>query len=646
MKDLINYFVTAFTIRCIEETLLELYQKGKLFGTTHTCIGQEFSAIAVANALNDKDIIFSNHRCHGHYIAKTDDIEGLVAEIMGKSNGVCGGIGGSQHLCGEKFFSNGVQGGMVPVATGVAFGQKLDGEGTITAVCIGDGTLGGGVVYESMNMASKWSLPLLIVLEDNGYSQSTCQKETLSGSIVDRASAFGIKFYEGNTWEYEKLVIDMKNAVDWVRKECRPVFFQIATYRLCAHSKGDDFRDIAEIKKYQDQDPLNIFLSQQKNNKEIQQKLEQVRERIKNSVMKAELAEFAKLKTTELTCFKSTAIRKTEKSSDTQQKAISKVLSMCLKDDRRFILLGEDIRMPYGGAFKVTKGLSDDFSERVLNTPISEAAIVGIGNGLALSGYKPIIEIMFGDFIALSFDQLVNHAAKFRMMYNERVSVPMIVRTPMGAGRGYGPTHSQSLEKHLVGVPGLNVYILHHRVNIDHFYSYLLKNTKDPSIVIENKLLYAVRGDKEVIDGFEIYETDEVYPTTVVKSEEEPDVTICAFGRMALLAEEAAAVLYKEEEIVVELFFPLSISPLNISAIFNSVKKTKKLVLIEEGTPFFNLGAEIVAQINEKWDEVEAFRSRRVSSKEIPVPTAGPMEKEYLPSIETIINCCKEIFNV
>jgi 2-oxoisovalerate dehydrogenase E1 component len=482
-------------------------------------------------------------------------------------------------------------------------------------------------------------------LEDNGYSQSTSQQETLSGSIVDRATAFGIKVFEGNTWEYEKLMTDMKNAADYVRKDCKPAFFKVSTYRLRAHSKGDDHRDSNEINEYEGRDPLNIFLNEHKKNKDIEEKLSRVRDRARNAVEKAESSEFAKLAGTEAASLKVTALKKAGKCSDTQMQALNKALLNCLNDSR-FILLGEDIRMPYGGAFKVTKGLSDAFPERVLNTPISEAGIVGIGNGLALAGYRPIVEIMFGDFITLAFDQLVNHASKFRLMYNEQVSVPMIVRTPMGAGRGYGPTHSQSLEKHIVGVPGLNVYVLHHRVDIEQFYSYLLMNIKDPTIIIENKFLYAVRGDKEVPNGFEVYETDEAYPTTVVKSDEEPDVTICAFGRTALLAEEAAAILYEDEEIIVELFFPLSISPLNIPAIFNSVKTTKRLVIIEEGTPFFNLGAEVVALINEKWDEVEAFRSRRVSSKEIPVPCSGPMEKECLPSTEAIIDCCKEIFNV
>ncbi len=647
MDALIDFFLKAYTIRYTEKTLLDLFRKGKIYGTTHTCVGQEFSAIALANALKSDDIILSNHRGHGHYIAKTDDVEGLLAEIMGKSNGICGGIGGSQHLCSNNFFSNGIQGGMVPVSVGVALGQKLDGNGFITAVCIGDGTLGQGVVYESMNMASKWSLPLLIILEDNGYSQSTCQRETVSGSIVDRAAAFGIDVCEGNTWDYEKLITDMKNAADYVRRKCRPVFFYISTYRLGAHSKDDDDRCTAEIEKYEGIDPLHIFLREHEKNEKIEQELSRIRVRIDNALIKAEHSDFARLKPVELASYKVTALKKAEKSNDTQLKAINEVLSDSLENDSRFLILGEDIRMPYGGAFKVTKGLSEKFPEKVINTPISEAGIMGVGIGLALAGFRPIIELMFGDFITLAFDQLVNHAAKFRMMYNCQVSVPLIIRTPMGAGRGYGPTHSQSLEKHVVGVPGLNVYILHHRANIHQFYSYLFQNTKEPSIIIENKLLYAVRGNQEILDGFfEMYETDDIYPTTVVKPRERADITICAFGRMALLAEEAAADLFENEEIIVELFFPLSVSPLDIAAILDSVKMTKKLLVIEEGTPFYNLGSEVVARINENWDEDDAFRSRRISSKEMPVPSSGPMEKEYLPSKETIIDRCKELFNV
>jgi 2-oxoisovalerate dehydrogenase E1 component len=187
-------FASAALIREVEQRLLDLFAAGKLFGTVHTCIGQELTGIAIAQALQAGDIIFSNHRCHGHFLARTGNVDGLIAEIMGRQSGVCGGRGGSQHLCDVEngFFSNGVQGGIMPVAAGLAFSQQLRGQNKIGVVFIGDGTLGEGVVYETFNIAGKWALPLLIVLENNSYAQSTSQTQTLSGDILARAAAFGI----------------------------------------------------------------------------------------------------------------------------------------------------------------------------------------------------------------------------------------------------------------------------------------------------------------------------------------------------------------------------------------------------------------------------------------------------------------------
>ena len=154
----------------------------------------------------------------------------------------------------------------------------------------------------------------------------------------------------------------------------------------------------------------------------------------------------------------------------TQIQAINSVLSQQLASNHKLLLLGEDIRSPYGGAFKVTQGLSFNYPEHVINTPISEACIVGIGNGLALRGYRPVIEIMFGDFIGLIFDQILNHASKSRGMYNQQVKVPLVIRTPMGGGRGYGATHSQNLEKHLGGIPDVHLFVLHGRSKVEKFY--------------------------------------------------------------------------------------------------------------------------------------------------------------------------------
>ena len=248
----------ALGIRLFEQRLLKLFSEGRLNGTVHTCItGQEWTGVAVAEHLRPADIIFSNHRCHGHYLARTGNYKGLFAEIMGREAGICRGRGGSQHICDANVFSNGIQGGIVPVSAGIAYSQKLDGRDDITVVFIGDGTLGEGAVYESMNLASKWNLPLLIVLENNLYAQSTSQLQTLSGDIEARAQAFGIRTMRGDTWSPDTLIESMGEAIQCVRAEGRPLFFRVDTYRLMAHSKSDDDRSRAEVDDYWQQDLLH-----------------------------------------------------------------------------------------------------------------------------------------------------------------------------------------------------------------------------------------------------------------------------------------------------------------------------------------------------------------------------------------------------
>jgi len=249
----------ALTIRAVEEKFLSLFSEGKLNGTVHTCVGQEFSAIAFAGQLQKKDFIFSNHRCHGHYIAFTCDVKGLIAELLGKESGTCAGIGSSQHLCKDNFFSNGIQGGIVPVAAGYALGNKLKKNGAIGIVFIGDGTLGEGTLYETMNIISKWKVPLLVVCENNLYAQSTHQSVNLAGDIRARAEAFGIMTYKGDTSSPISLMEDAKNAIAYVRNETKPAFFLVETSRMNPHSKGDDDRPADEIQGYRDKDYLDIF---------------------------------------------------------------------------------------------------------------------------------------------------------------------------------------------------------------------------------------------------------------------------------------------------------------------------------------------------------------------------------------------------
>jgi TPP-dependent pyruvate/acetoin dehydrogenase alpha subunit len=252
-------YARMYFIRRFEETLLEMFSQGKLVGTTHTCIGQEANAVGVIDALEpERDTVFSNHRGHGHYLAFTGDAYGLLCEVMGRADGVCGGKGGSQHLCNGGFYSNGVLGSIAPVATGIAFAEKAKGTGAVSTVFLGDGALGEGVVYESLNMASLWKLPVLFVVENNFYAQTTPSGLALAGGIAARAQAFGIETDEHATTDVLEIQEAAARAVARIHETHAPFFLVLDTYRFSPHSKGDDFRDSEEIAERRDRDPLLV----------------------------------------------------------------------------------------------------------------------------------------------------------------------------------------------------------------------------------------------------------------------------------------------------------------------------------------------------------------------------------------------------
>ncbi len=244
-------------IRAFEKLLLELFSKNKLFGTTHTCIGQEANAVALMEVLDRKrDMIFSNHRCHGHFLAYCGHVEKLLAEIMGKPEGVCGGRGGSQHLHWHNFTSNGIQGGLIPCALGAAKAEAANG--AISVVFLGDGTMGQGIVYECLNLAALWSLPVIFVIEDNGIAQTTPRWMAVSGSIAKRADHFGVRSLSIDSSDVMDILPVAKEAVNYARTHAKPVWLHIACARLGPHSKGDDLRPQNEIEGLRVRDPLSI----------------------------------------------------------------------------------------------------------------------------------------------------------------------------------------------------------------------------------------------------------------------------------------------------------------------------------------------------------------------------------------------------
>ena len=282
-------------IRRFEEMLLDLFSKGLLFGTTHTYVGQEAIAVSVMENIKKSDIVFSNHRCHGHFLAKEDDPVSLLAEIMGRREGVCGGRGGSQHLHKNNFYSNGIQGGIVANAMGMAFAEKYKDSKNLVVVFIGDGTWGEGLVYETLNMASILKVPLLVVVENNMYAQSTPLSLNLAGSILDRAKAFDIDCDEVQSNNIKILNPIFEDAVKFVRQESKPFLQIVNTYRLNAHSKGDDDRAKDEISYWWEYEPLK-YVESELDKKDIQSIRASVDERLKIAFEKVKKMHYSSLK--------------------------------------------------------------------------------------------------------------------------------------------------------------------------------------------------------------------------------------------------------------------------------------------------------------------------------------------------------------
>lgn len=635
----------AILIRQFETRLLGLFSEGKINGTVHTCVGEELTPILLSKYLTDEDWFLSNHRGHGHFIAKTGKVMELMAEMMGRTTGISHGYGGSQHLFTQGFISNGVQGGMTPIAAGIGLAMKLSGNCHIAVSFLGDGTLGEGIVYESFNLCSIWQLPVLYVLENNHYAQSTSSKQTFSGDIRKRVEGFGLDYYSANIWNISQMDDVFMNAINKVR-EGKPTLIEVDCYRLNSHSKGDDNRDTEEINTFCEKDVLNCF--SKTNPQEFLSYLkeaENIIDKIIEDVEKAPiLTEVPVNQFVQSTPVSYKLINGYEKIRGNE--SIYYALKKWLSDNEKAVMIGEDIAysspytsIPYGGAFKVTKDLSDLFPERVKNTPISESSITGVGIGLALMGYPALVEIMFGDFMTLILDQLLQHASKISSMYGRKVNLPLIIRTPMGGRRGYGPTHSQSIEKHFLGISDVNVIAINNAVLPETIYQQLLKHLNTPTVIIENKVQYT-RASFRIADGFCLQITDEKLPTVIYRPDTVfTDLTIVCYGGMLEIV-KAVSEQMAHQDVVCEIVCLTQLVPLNMYPILESVKNSHRILIVEEGCDFGALGSEILANVLSSGIQIDVARKMGNSTV---IPCAIDAENYLLPSEKTIVKIINEM---
>ena len=633
-------------IRAFEELILDLFAQNKLSGTTHTYIGEEATAAAVMKYVSDHDTVFSNHRCHGHYLAYGGPARSLLAEIMSRESGLCGGRGGSQHIHYKNFFTNGVQGGIVPNAVGVAFASKLKNDKSNTVVFIGDGTLGQGVVYEAMNIASVYSIPVVFVIEDNQYAMSTKRADAIAGNIRDRISGFNIETVEIESTDVDELDAFFKTVFDRINLERKPICAIVHNYRLGAHSKGDDTRDPEEIEAHRRNDPVAL-IEKKIGKDEVERIYRDYKKQLESFVSELDNEPVSRVEGYANTSIKPTAsfLPKAEKR---YVEGIREAFLHQLSENDRTVIMGEDLRDPYGGPFKATKGLSALYDKQIINMPISEACMVGLAVGMSMSGMLPVVEMMFGDFITLGFDQLLNHASKYAWVYGSEIKNPMIVRVPSGAKRGYGPTHSQSLEKFLIGIPCIKVFALSPILDPETAYRTVFQGISEPVVIIENKKLYGQKTWKAENGRYGDFTVTEYqscgFPTVKlsIDPDSRPDYYAITYGGMLEDTLSAATRLMMEEEIQVDVISLGQLSPLPIQDLMACGLDggDASVIAIEEGTKTGGIGAEIIAQCCENHLGSRFFR---IAAPDIPIPNGIALEKQIIPDAESIVKRIKDI---
>lgn len=632
-------FLKALKIRLFEKKLLDLAGSKKLSGTVHTCIGQELIPVTVSQNLKPDDYIFSNHRCHGHYLAAFDDYKGLALEILSHSDGVNQGLGGSQHIHRERFYSSGIQGSMLGVALGTAYSQKEEAKKGIVVCYVGDGTFGEGIVYEVLNIASLWNLPLIIVVEDNGYAQSTPQSQYLSGSIQKRCVSFGIMYTKTNSFDLEEMSLKVNDSVDFVRNSQKPCLVHVETYRLSPHSKGDDHRSQKELDSFRKKDLLSQY------EKEV------------SPIMTSELQKQID------SCFETKSSGKSvglvvdssqesnvEKMPVSFEKGTRKELNLSLhKVMEKFssaVIWGEDVEDPYGGAFKATQGLSTKFPLRVRNTPISEQAIVSMGIGRALTGKPTIVEIMFSDFIGLSYDSIFNTASKIISMFGTKKKLPLIIRAANGPNSGYGATHSQDASSVFYGTPFVQIYSTSKFTDYSRFYPELVAKTETTALVFENKNAFSqMKGDlsKKLEPHYQVVSLGNIlqrhYHLGPVK--EESDLTVI-ISPVLLEEMESALTMLLQDEVLADVFIPEHLNSFPWADLEKSLKKTKRLLILESNEVKGSWSTYVWYKLSLKI----TFKGEVAGTPASSIPSGLENEKNFFPNAEMIAKKMRELYEL
>ncbi|TNE59168.1 MAG: dehydrogenase [Bacteroidetes bacterium] len=619
--------------RMIEEKMLNLLRQGKI-SKWFSGIGQEAISVGAASALLPDEIIFTMHRNLGVFTARNLPLDRMFSQWQGKMHGYTKGRDRSFHFGAMEHHIVGMishLGPQLSLASGVALAYKLRRENRVSLAFTGEGGTSEGEFHEALNVAAVWKLPVIFIIENNGYGLSTTTNEQYAcNDLIDRAAGYGMRSarIDGNN------ILEVYRTIQKVAAELRehpePFLLECMTFRMRGHEEasGTKYVPKALLEEWALKDPLQNYeqwLQEEGILTETVQK--QLRDRYKQEIQEAVEAMFREPEPEADT---------TRELSDVFAPAPPPVSPGATRTDKRFIdaitdglqeamqrhpdlvLMGQDIA-EYGGVFKITQGFVETFGkERVRNTPLCESAIVGIGLGLSIKGIKSMVEMQFADFVSCGFNQIVNNLAKTHWRWGQKADV--VVRMPTGGSTSAGPFHSQSNEAWFTHVPGLKVV---YPSTPEDAKGLLLAAFEDPNPVLffEHKALYrSISGP--VPDGF--------YTIPIGKARqvrEGRQVSILTYGLGVRWAEQVAGELDLDADIV-DL---RSLAPLDYDAITASVQRTNRVLVLHEDTLYGGIGGEIAAWIAEHLFEHLDAPVMRAASLDTPVPFAAPLEQNFFP---------------